>query len=665
MKKNILTILSIIFILSLFSNLYADETKNSITKELPLKRVALFSSGVAYYEHEGEVNNSEEFDFVFSAKQVSDVLKSIAVHDSGAKKIELKYDSSNTLRKTLESLSVDLSRGHDIQSILKNQIGAELIIFTPEKITGKIIGVTKMDNIAEPHIYLNLMTESGIKMINLTKIKEFKFADPKKNKDLNRALTLLADSNNQKYKTLRLELKGDQKRKIKVAYVMESAVWKSTYRLNLGNKQAVFQAWAIVDNSTNFDWKNVELSLVSGKPISFKQNLFDPFFVNRVELPLSIAGSADVAVYDDAMNNESEYEEADEVYKYEPAPKAMMKRKNNYAPSILEANKKVFSAKNSSLSGERFVFSPAMPINLERQKSMMIPLKVTTLPMEKFSVFSNMPYRQSVNPKLCIKIKNTSGLKLPAGPITIYDRGYSGDALIEFFPDNAERLIAYGDDLLLQGSNTENSVRNIEKVKMYKGNMEIEYSTIYTKNYTIKNSGKEKRNIIIEHNMRSGTELYNTEKPAEKTASLYRFKTVAPGNKTIEFKVSEKRINKSIYSIHNFSESQIIQYSNNSEMPNEARKIFKSIISERIKLNQAKKFLNNLEEKQEQLNREQERTRKNLEAVSKTSNTDRFMQKLINIENKLENLKQEIDKAKTNYQKANNKYHEFIESIEL
>ncbi len=68
---------------------------------------------------------------------------------------------------------------------------------------------------------------------------------------------------------------------------------------------------------------------------------------------------------------------------------------------------------------------------------MMIPLKVVTMPIEKFSVFSNIPYRQSVNPKLCIKLKNTSGLKLPAGPITIYDDGYAGDALIEFFPDKA------------------------------------------------------------------------------------------------------------------------------------------------------------------------------------------------------------------------------------
>ncbi len=658
MKKKSRLLLS--FLLVLWGSVFVYAEK-SATDELPLKRVALFSSGVAYYEHEGLAQPSDAFDFVFSARQVSDVLKSIAVYDSGAKKIMLKYDSSDTLQKTLESLSIDVSGAADIRDMLRSQRGAELIVFTPEEIRGKIIGVTTMSGAAEAQSYLNLKTESGIKMLNLSKIKEFTFVDAKKNVDLERALTLLSASNNQKYKKLRLEVEGAKKRRINIAYVMESAVWKSSYRLNLQKKDAIFQAWAIIDNSTNFDWKNVDLRLVSGKPISFAQNLFSPYFVKRAEIPLSIAGSADVAIYDDSFDEAEE-----EIAEYEPAPRRMRKMaKEKKRLALDKKNEDVFSANNSSISGERFVFTPAEPITLERQKSMMIPLRVATMPMEKFSVFSNMPYRETVHPKLCIKLKNTSGLKLPAGPITIYDNGYAGDALIEFFPDNAERLIAYGDDMLLHGSNTERSVRSVEKVKINQGSMDIEYSTIYTKNYTIKNSGAENRNIIIEHNKKVNTLLYETTRPSEKTASLYRFKTVAPANKTIDFTVHEKRVSSSIYQLHNFSENQIIQYSSNKNMPESVRETFKTIARERKKLNKTKDALNTLLAMQTQLNSEQERTRKNLEAVRSANSENRFMQKLLEIENNLEALKQDIKHAKAKHKQAQANYHAFIEKIRL
>ena len=103
-------------------------------------------------------------------------------------------------------------------------------------------------------------------------------------------------------------------------------------------------------------------------------------------------------------------------------------------------------------AGEMFAFTPSKPVTLERQQSMMIPLTLASLPAEKYSVFSSIPYNERVNPKFCISIENTSGLKLPAGPITVLDGGeYAGDALLEFLPEAENRLIAYGDDIAVHG----------------------------------------------------------------------------------------------------------------------------------------------------------------------------------------------------------------------
>jgi hypothetical protein len=46
-----------------------------------------------------------------------------------------------------------------------------------------------------------------------------------------------------------------------------------------------FQGWAIVDNVSEDDWHGVQLSLVSGSPVSFIQHLQQPYFRHRPVIP--------------------------------------------------------------------------------------------------------------------------------------------------------------------------------------------------------------------------------------------------------------------------------------------------------------------------------------------------------------------------------------------
>ena len=43
----------------------------------------------------------------------------------------------------------------------------------------------------------------------------------------------------------------------------------------------MLEGWAIVDNTTGEDWTKVQLSLVSGRPISFVSQLYAPRYVER------------------------------------------------------------------------------------------------------------------------------------------------------------------------------------------------------------------------------------------------------------------------------------------------------------------------------------------------------------------------------------------------
>ena len=46
-------------------------------------------------------------------------------------------------------------------------------------------------------------------------------------------------------------------------------------------KPPFLQGWAIVENTTEQDWTNVDLTLISGRPISFVMDLYQPLFVSR------------------------------------------------------------------------------------------------------------------------------------------------------------------------------------------------------------------------------------------------------------------------------------------------------------------------------------------------------------------------------------------------
>ncbi|MEZ4296853.1 MAG: DUF4139 domain-containing protein [Polyangiaceae bacterium] len=70
-----------------------------------------------------------------------------------------------------------------------------------------------------------------------------------------------------------------------LTYVTESPSWKPSYRIALEDKGKVsLQAWAIVDNTSGEDWKNVKLGVGSSSALSFRFDLRSVRLVQRETL---------------------------------------------------------------------------------------------------------------------------------------------------------------------------------------------------------------------------------------------------------------------------------------------------------------------------------------------------------------------------------------------
>ncbi|HEY1380516.1 MAG TPA: DUF4139 domain-containing protein, partial [Gemmataceae bacterium] len=77
---------------------------------LPVKRVVLFSSGVGYFQREGEVDGDARVDLTFPAGDVNDLIKSLTLQDLGGGLVSaVSYDSHDPVERTLKSFAVDLT----------------------------------------------------------------------------------------------------------------------------------------------------------------------------------------------------------------------------------------------------------------------------------------------------------------------------------------------------------------------------------------------------------------------------------------------------------------------------------------------------------------------------------------------------------------------------
>jgi len=672
MKNMVFTILSAICV----AGAAANPIENFNGDDIPLKKVTLYSSGVAHYVHEGTVAGSGNIELLFSPAQINDVLKSLVVTDPGAKNLTVNYQSEDTLRKTLESLKIDLSAATTLYDILKAQKGAEVELFTPHQIIGKILSVDKNSSKETDSFFISLAAKDGIHIIAFSDIQSFTFTDKKRNEDLNTALALILDASAENRKKLDIKIDAQGERKIGLSYVMEAPVWKASYRLDMGTDKAAFQAWAIIDNSTDLDWKNITLTLTTGRPVGFTQNLYAPYYTYRPEVPLAIAQAAEAETFDSAdravayAGSMPLAEKRSAMAKRSPLPFAMEANlPETPYDDLQEKNDSAYFENQAEAgnAGEMFAFTPSKPVTLERQQSMMIPLTLASLPAEKYSVFSSIPYNERVNPKFCISIENTSGLKLPAGPITVLDGGeYAGDALLEFLPEAEKRLIAYGDDIEVTGSRRGDSARTIETVKLADGIMTTSYRQVQSTTYLIKNADKKKRTVIVEHTKNTGYELTAQQALMETTANKYRFKLTAAANAGTELKVEETRVYQSSQKILDMNSNTFVSYTTDSEIPEKIRKAFASIITEKDKVTAAERSLKALQDRQTEIGKEQDRVRRNLEAVGSESQQGRaFLTKLLNLESELDNLKTDITAAVEQVNKAQQNFTAFVKNIRI
>lgn len=748
--------------------------------QVPVREVVLYSSGVGYFEHFGTIKDNATTELSFKREQINDVLKSLLLEDLDKGLVSsVTYGSQSPLAHTLKSFEVDITANPPLADLLNQLRGARLSVSTQQQAqaSGTILGVEKHQRpvpgdksggVIDTWV-LNLVTDAGsIRPVELEQVSEVKLEDPKLQQELGKALMALAQSRDQDKKPVTVHFSGQGERRVRIGYVVETPVWKTSYRLVLPatpNAQpgapapgattepatsattapamgatpliapaslvanpttapstqpaggavvraaadsGKLQGWAIIENQTDNDWQNVQLSLMSGRPISFIEDLYQPLYVPRPTVTPQLFASLRPQTYDEGMDlAKSSYvdrfsalrpgtqplaasvgagvslkrsassrertvraegggqQDAQEALDQPAGPTAAQQQQQAARQQEIDPAVSVASIASATKVGELFEYTVGN-VTLARQQSAMVPIVTDAVSVKRLSIYN--PSVMPRNPLLGARLTNDTGKLLPQGPLTVLDSGsYAGDANIEDLPNGQNRLISYGvDQQMLVNSTATQSEGSLLTGRIIKGVLELSFKRVMSQDYVSENKSDHAKTLLIEHPLRAGWKLVEPVKADETTDALYRFEgSVAPKH-TSKLTVREEIVEAQQFAILSMDSGVLENYTRTGEIPQHVRDALIQAAKLKGNVTDAQREVQQRVQKIAEITAEQNRIRDNMKSVAQNSDYyQRLLKKLDQQESQIETLQGESKEWQQKQQAAQQALEQYVQGLDV
>ncbi|MFX1419402.1 MAG: hypothetical protein ACFE9N_10820 [Promethearchaeota archaeon] len=655
--------------------------------KLKVKKVIIFKHGVSYNILEGFLKGSGTFELEFKIDEMNDVLKSLFVLDTSAKGYisSISYDAALETSQLLKSIMLNIP-DHDSLSSLVMQIkgaGVNLTVGGGKKISGKIIGIEfvekliKEEKLTEKQLIL-LQEDGSISKYNFSEIRSFEILNEEIKKDLEFFLdTVIAGKKKDAKKIIiNCESGGDEEieRNIFVSYIRESPIWKTSYRLIMSKQQAqeqkcLLSGWSLIENTTNQDWEDIELSLVAGLPVSFIYSFYRPIFIQRPIIQPPKVLSARPTEIEEGLEMEKFEDYA--MAEMEAKPMAMKKRAKasiagarpppapaggmGYMQSVMsdtEIYDKVKSQVKTQTKdlGELFEYNISNPVTIKRKQSALVPILTESIKAKKILLYNKNEHDK--NPNACLEITNNTNLTLERGPATIiYDDNLAGEAIIPFLNKEDTRLLNYAIEQAVIVSHEEESENlRVHRVTFGSGYSYEYYYTNLMTTYKIKNKTDEEKELYLDHPKTYEYKIIDKPIEPEETPNYWRFKLTLKPKDAVVFKLKEQKENYSSNYLWNYSKDDLLKrvgfYVKKKFINPELETKLKEIAELIQTLNDLRSKEDKLNEERDLMTEEQVRLRENISVLGEDSQSislkERYIKKLNTQENRFEEITREL-----------------------
>jgi hypothetical protein len=615
----------------------------------------------------------------------------------------VSYASRDPITKTLGTFAVNLTDNPSMGQILSRLRGEKIEIDAATPATGTIVGVEKRtvpagENKTVEKEFVTLLTADGLRTIALDTVTRIKLVDPRLQGELEKALAVLALGHDNDKKAVTLQFAGKGPRDVRVGYVQESPLWKTSYRLVVDDvaagdakAKALLQGWAIVENTTDQDWKDVTMTLVSGRPISFRMDLYQPLYVPRPQVMPELYASLMPQIYgQDLASANREFAAAAVMADESPDQLALRARKladaKRPAPSgksnkpeeaqdaaaasdalkRLEGAASIQSMAAGSNLGELFRYEIAKPVTIERQRSAMLPIVGEQVDVEKVAIYDDRVLAK--HPLSGLRLVNSTKLDLMQGPVTVFEAGaYAGDARIEDMAPGSERLVSYAVDLDVEvNPRMEQRPEEIVAVKIAKGTLVATRKYARTKAFEIKNSGSKPVKLLVEHPREESWSLVTPKEAAETTRDRYRFAVTAEPGKPAKLEVAEERQGEQHVALTNVDDNTILFYIRAKATRPKVKEALEQVIAKKRGIEEIVRAKQEKEREIQVVEQEQNRIRQNMAQLDRTNELyAKYVKKFAEQEDRVETLRKEIADLVSKEQEARKALDEFLLTVTL
>lgn len=647
---------------------------------VPIEQVVFFKSGVSYVEHRGRVQGTTTMTLRFQEEQMKDVLKSLVLQDQGGGQIgTIAYPSQDPLSRRLQRFQVDVSEPQGIGALVNQLRGTELTLVTAEdSVTGRAVSAESRDGAnGEEEWFLNLYTDGALRSVPLSRVQRFQFEGEQLQQQMQAALETVAEARDTGENPVRLRFEGSGTRRVRVGYVVKAPVWKTSYRLLLPDSEegtGQLQGWAIVENQTDADWTNVDLRLVSGRPVSFVQDLYTPTYVDRPVVsptagePLQPTqhkeGTAPPQTAEEKRAGDKQAQSLDSPFE-DPVGGGATPPPQAAKSSSLDPTQGISAAATAAEEGAFFQYRVGN-VSLSRHRSAMLPIVTEPIEVERLSIYD--PSLHETHPMQGAQLENTTGRHLAAGPITVFDDGsYGGDAQLTDTPPGDTRFVSYALNQEVQVDRGDHSAdQSVETGKIVQGVLRISRRSVASWTYTLENEGDSDATVIVEHPRRgSGWSLVAPE-PEERTPSTYRFRVTVDDGDTETLDVTHEKRQGDTWRLTDASRDRLRSYARTDALPSDVRGALQKVADLQQALAQTETELKRAQERLQRIRDEQARIRENLKAVdADTDYRQRLLNKLTSTEDELETVTDQIESLETKNAEQQDRLTRYLKNLDV
>lgn len=540
--------------------LAASFSAQAMAEGLPLRRVVLSTAGLAQFTHSGDVAAGSTVDLPVRLDQVDDLLKSLTIFDQEGAIGAVSLPGQAPLAELFRDLPFGVDALESLPALLNALVGSEIEIEGPLIARGRLLRVVQEvvnipDNGHTTRNRLVLMTEGGIVQAILEELSAVRFTDQQTQGQIDRALAGLAQNRAKDRRTLAIGLLGKTTRPVGFSYVVAAPVWKTAYRLVLPQDdagKARLQGWGVVENLTGGDWKDVELSLISGNPVALKQPLYTAFYVERPEIPVTAAQRI-VPRKDDAdelvpapapmASVRSSVEKRRGLLRERSAKAAVgygagestMDQMAGEADMPREIGRAAFAAEAEEAATQISYRFPEK-ISLSSGSTVMVPFVDRDISASRSWLYQ--PETNARHPLAAVRLQNDGETALPAGIITAFDRtgdgktNFAGDAQLPLTGKGASKFVTFALDAKTDIRRIDHGVKQTRLGKAVDGQLTLTVKSRHGIDYEITPPAEEDRQIVVDEARADGWQPANPAGEIEQTTARLRYKVNAPKGRT-------------------------------------------------------------------------------------------------------------------------------------